>query len=120
MRKHEKQLHGIEEQQRKILATVRRETKVLEGQRESLVRQLEMERAKLAGIEARISEIRSLGAGVSVPSSSGIAISVGKGDHAMALEMDDSAESDSSESQQEDSLSLLQVKSRQNDIELLR
>ncbi len=42
MRVHERQLRGIEEQQRKMLATVRRETKVLESQRQSLLRQLEM------------------------------------------------------------------------------
>ena len=44
MRKHEKQLSGIEDQQRRVLEAVRRETRSLEQQRLNLVRQLEMVR----------------------------------------------------------------------------
>eukprot|EP00095_Tigriopus_kingsejongensis_P007663 maker-scaffold156_size297567-snap-gene-0.18 protein:Tk07663 transcript:maker-scaffold156_size297567-snap-gene-0.18-mRNA-1 annotation:"grb2-associated binder " len=59
MRKHEKQLQNIEEQQRKILMTVRRETRTLEGHRQSLIKQLEMERTKLACIDGKISQINA-------------------------------------------------------------
>ena len=44
LRKHERQLNSIEEQQKKMLMTVRRETKLMEGQRQSLIKQLEMVR----------------------------------------------------------------------------
>ncbi|XP_059096126.1 pleckstrin homology-like domain family B member 2 [Tigriopus californicus] len=59
MKKHEKQLQNVEEQQRKILMTVRRETRTLEGQRQSLIKQLEMERTKLSSIDERISKINT-------------------------------------------------------------
>ena len=102
MRKHEKQLHGIEDQQRKILATVRRETKELEGQRQSLVTQLEMERAKLTGVEVRIGQLTAASGSSSLPAAATVS--------SAGLQMDDSAESDSSESLEEEPLSLLQVR----------
>ena len=53
LRHHERQLGGIEDQQRKVLEAVRRETKRLEQRRISVARQMEMERVNLISMEHR-------------------------------------------------------------------
>ena len=60
MRQHEKQLVNVEEQQRKILAAVRRETRLLEDQRTSLVRQLEMEKLRMESIDKQLQAMNVL------------------------------------------------------------
>ena len=55
LRHHERQLGGIEDQQRKVLEAVRSETKRLEQRRLELVRGIEMERVNLISLEHRLS-----------------------------------------------------------------
>lgn len=47
-----------------MLATVRRETRALENQRQSLVTQLELERAKLGSVEGQIKALSRVAAEV--------------------------------------------------------
>lgn len=56
-REHESQLSGVENQQLQMLENVRKEAKIVENQRRSLVNQLEEEKKKLELIEARIANL---------------------------------------------------------------
>ncbi len=55
---HESQLAHVEEQQRRMVESVRREARALESRRRGLQRQLEMERARLAAVEERAREVQ--------------------------------------------------------------
>ncbi len=57
---HESQLVHVEEQQRRMVESVRREARALESRRRGLQRQLEMERARLAAVEERAREVQEL------------------------------------------------------------
>ncbi len=57
LKTHERQLGGVEDQQRRMLDAVRREARTLETKKRSLQRQLEMERARLAAVVERIRQI---------------------------------------------------------------
>jgi len=46
MREHERQLEMVEGQQKRILDVARRQAKTLDAQRQSLTKQIELERAR--------------------------------------------------------------------------
>merc|ERR1712136_456700 len=57
VKRHESQLSDLEEQQKKILANVRKDTNNLEMQRQIVIRELEKERTKLNEIELKLNKI---------------------------------------------------------------